>query len=135
MPRHSLFGSDPYLGLRVVRPHFLLWVRTVEQRVFQTNSKQFEFTVRIGNESTGDLEVSPCSGSHLIIKSRLWKYHLFRFIEASDQGKGFGGSYLIPLVEQFFNHLKWDCGCFESPPTPSAPTASGYAADAWKRKS
>jgi hypothetical protein len=102
--------------------------------VFQTNREQFEFTVRIANEATGDLEVSPQSGSQLIIQSRRWKYHLFRFIEASDLGKGFGGSYLIPLVEQFFDHLKGDCGCFESPPTTPVPIASRCTADAWKRK-
>ena len=133
LPRHFLFGSDSYQGFRAVKPHFLPWIRTVELQTFQTDSKKHGFTVRIANKVTGDLEVSLQSGSRLIIPSRRWKYHLFRFIQAPDLDEGFGGSYLIPLVEQFFDHLKEDCGCFESPPASTAPTAIRCTARIWKR--
>ena len=133
MPRHFLFGSDSYQGFRSVKPHFLPWIRAVELQEFQTNSKQRKFTVRVANDVTGDLEVSLQSRLQLIIPSRRWKYHLFRFIQAPALYGGFGGSYLIPLVEQFFYHLKEDCGCFESPPASTAPTASRCTAGIWER--
>ena len=133
LPRHFLFGSDPYQGLRVVKPHFIPWIRAVGLQVFQTNPKQHGFTVRVANEITGDLEVSLKNESRLIIQSRRWKYHLFRFIQAPDLDEGFGGSYLIPLVEQFFDHLKEDCRCFESPPASTASTAIRCTAGIWKR--
>ena len=133
MPPHFLFKSDPYQGLHVVKPHFLPWIRAVELQVFQTNAKQHGFTVRVANEITGDLEVSLQSGSQLIIQSRRWKYSLFEFIQAPDLIEGFGGSYLKPLVERFFDHLKEDCGCFESPPGSTSPTANRCTADVWKR--
>ena len=137
MPRHFLFGSDSYQGFRAVKPHFLPWVRAVELQTFQTNSSQHGFTVRIVNETPGDLEVSLQSGSQLIIQSRRWKYHLFEFIQGPDLipdlTEGFGGSYLKPLVERFFDHLKEDCGCFESPPVSTSPTANRCTADVWKR--
>jgi len=116
-----------------VKPHFLPWIRAVELQEFQTNSKQHGFTVRIANESTGDLEVSLQSGSQLIIQSRRWKYSLFEFIQSPDLIEGFGGSYLKPLVGRFFDHLKEDCSCFGSPPGLAAPTASKCTADVWKR--
>ena len=133
MPRHFLFKSDPYQGFLVVKPHFIPWIRAVRLQVFQTNPKQHRFTVRVANEATGDLEVFLQSESRMIIQSRRWKYHLFRFIQAPDLDEGFGGSYLIPLVEQFFDHLKEDCRCFESPPAPTASTAIRCTAGIWKR--
>ena len=133
LPRHFLFGSGTYLGFRAVKPHFLPWIRTVEQKTFQTEPKRHEFTVRIANETTGNLEVSLQSGAQLAIQSRRWKYHLFGFIQGPDLIEGFGGSYLKPLVERFFDHLKKDCGCFESPPGSTSPTANRCTADVWKR--
>ena len=133
LSRHFLFGSDTYLGFRAVKPHFLPWIRSVELQTFQTDSKQHGFTVRIANESTGDLEVSLQSGSQLIIQSRRWKYRLFEFIQAPDLVGAFGGSYLKPLVERFFDHLKDDCGCFRSTPGLAPPPASRFTADVWKR--
>ena len=112
LSRHFLFGSDTYLGFRAVKPHFLPWIRAVELQTFQTDSKQHGFTVRIANDTTGNLVVSLQSGSELIIQSRRWKYRLFEFIQAPDLIEGFGGSYLKPLVERFFDHLKEDCSCF-----------------------
>ena len=131
----------------IVTP-FLIWIGFVSRvsrsetsfpavgqggRTFQTNSSQHGFTVRIVNETAGDLEVSLQSGSQLIIQSRRWKYHLFGFIQGPDLIEGFGGSYLKPLVERFFDHLKEDCGCFESPPGSTSPTANRCTADVWKR--
>ena len=133
LSRHFLFGSDTYLGFRAVKPHFLPWIRAVELQTFQTDSKQHGFTVRIANDTTGNLVVSLQSGSELIIQSRRWKYRLFEFIQAPDLVGGFGGSYLKPLVERFFDHLKEDCGCFESPPGSTSPTANRCTADVWKR--
>ena len=133
LSRHFLFGSDTYLGFRAVKPHFLPWIRVVELRVFQTNAKQRKFTVRVANEATGDLEVALQSGSELIIQSRRWKYRLFEFIQAPDLVGGFGGAYLKPLVERFFDHLKDDCGCFGSTPGLAPPPASRFTADVWKR--
>ena len=133
LSRHFLFGSDTYLGFRAVKPHFLPWIRTVELQTFQTDSKQHGFTVRIANDTTGNLVVSLQSGSELIIQSRRWKYRLFEFIQAPDLVGGFGGSYLKPLVEEFFDHLKDDCGCFGSTPGLAPPPASRFTADVWKR--
>ena len=116
-----------------MKPHFLPWIRAVELQEFQTNSKQHGFTVRIANGATGDLEVSLLSGSQLIIQSRRWEYSLFEFIQSPDLIEGFGGSYLKPLVERFFDHLKKDCSCFGSPPGLAAPTASKCISDVWKR--
>jgi hypothetical protein len=133
LSRHFLFGSDTYLGFRAVKPHFLPWIRAVELQTFQTDSKQHGFTVRIANDTTGNLVVSLQSGSELIIQSRRWKYRLFEFIQAPDLVGGFGGSYLKPLVERFFDHLKDDCGCFGSTPGLAPPSASRFTADVWKR--
>jgi hypothetical protein len=133
LSRHFLFGSDTYLGFRAVKPHFLPWIRAVELQTFQTDSKQHGFTVRIANDTTGNLVVSLQSGSELIIQSRRWKYRLFEFIQAPDLVGGFGGSYLKPLVERFFDHLKDDCGCFGSTPGLAPPPASRFTADVWKR--
>ena len=133
LPRHFLFGSDSYQGLRAVKPHFLPWIRAVELQTFQTDSKRYEFTVRIANEATGDLEVSLPNGSQLVIQSRRWKYHLLGFIQKLDSGEGFGGSYLKSLVRKFFDHLKEECGCFESQRGSNAPIASKSTADVWKR--
>ena len=120
MPRHFLFGSDTYLGFGAVKPHFLPWIRQVEPQTFQTDHNKRGFTVRIANEMTGDLEVSLQSGSELIIQSRRWKHRIFQYIQAPGLAGGFGGSYLKPLVERFFEHLKDECNCFE-PVAPSAP--------------
>ena len=133
LSRHFLFGSDTYLGFRAVKPHFLPWMKSVELQTFQTDSKQHGFTVRIANDTTGNLVVSLQSGSELIIQSRRWKYRLFEFIQAPDLVGGFGGSYLKPLVERFFDHLKDDCGCFGSTPGLAPPPASRFTADVWKR--
>jgi hypothetical protein len=133
LSRHFLFGSDTYLGFRAVKPHFLPWIRAVELQTFQTDSKQHGFTVRIANDTTGHLVVSLQSGSELIIQSRRWKYRLFEFIQAPDLVGGFGGSYLKPLVERFFDHLKDDCGCFGSTPGLAPTPASRFTADVWKR--
>ena len=133
LSRHFLFGSDTYLGFRAVKPHFLPWIRTVELQTFQTDSKQHGFTVRIANDTTGNLVVSLQSQSELIIQSRRWKYRLFEFIQAPDLVGGFGSSYLKPLVERFFDHLKDDCGCFGSTPGLAPPPASRFTADVWKR--
>ena len=133
LSRHFLFGSDTYLGFRAVKPHFLPWIRAVELQTFQTDSKQHGFTVRIANDTTGNLVVSLQSGSELMIQSRRWKYRLFEFIQAPDLVGGFGGSYLKPLVERFFDHLKDDCGCFGSTPGLAPPPASRFTADVWKR--
>ena len=133
LSRHFLFGSDTYLGFRAVKPHFLPWIRAVELQTFQTDSKQHGFTVRIANDTTGNLVVSLQSGSELIIQSRRWKYRLFEFIQAPDLVGRFGGSYLKPLVDRFFDHLKDDCGCFGSTPGLSPPPASRFTADIWKR--
>lgn len=133
MPRHFLFGSDSVQGFRAVKPHFLPWVRTAILQTFQTDSKQHEFTVIIANEDTGDLEISLQSGARLIIKSRLWKYSLFRYIHGSDLVEGFGCSYLKQLAERFFEHIKGDCGCFESEPFLTTPITSKRTADVWKR--
>ena len=133
LSRHFLFGSDTYLGFRAVKPHFLPWIRAVELQTFQTDSKQHGFTVRIANDTTGNLVVSLQSGSELIIQSRRWKYRLFEFIQAPDLVGGFGGSYLKPPVEEFFDHLKDDCGCLGSTPGLAPPPASRFTADVWKR--
>ena len=140
LPRHFLFGSDTYLGFRAVKPHFLPWMRSVELQTFQTDSKKHGFTVRIANDTTGDLVVSLQSGSELMIQSRRWKYRLFEFIQTPDLVRGFGGSYggfggsyLKPLVERFFDHLKDDCGCFGAAPGLAPPPASRCTADVWKR--
>ena len=132
MPRHFLFGSDTYLGFWVVKPHFLPWVRRVESQTFQTDSKQHGFTVRIANEITGDLEVSLQSGSELIIQSRRWKYRVFQYIQAPDLVGGFGGSYLKPLVERFFEHLKDECNCFGPTTGPAPPQPIKSTSDVWK---
>ena len=132
MPRHFLFGSDTYLGFWVVKPHFLPWIRRVHLQTFQTDSKQHGFTVRIANEITGDLEVSLQSGSELIIQSRRWKHRIFQYIQAPGLAGGFGGSYLKPLVERFFEHLKDECNCF-GPTTGSAPPQPiKSTSDVWK---
>ena len=133
MPRHFLFGPDPYLGFRAVRPHFLPWIRAVEPRLFLTNREQFEFTVRIADASTGDLKVFPRSGAELIIQSRQWRIHLFRYIESYAAGNGFGSSYLIPLVDQFFKHLKGSCTCLGSTQALQTSTETSYTADAWEK--
>ena len=133
LSRHFLFGSDTYLGFRAVKPHFLPWIRAVELQTFQTDSKQHGFTVRIANDTTGNLVVSLQSGSELIIQSRRWKYRLFEFIQTPDLVGGFGGSYLKPLVERFFDHLKDDCGCFRAAPGLAPPPVSRCTADVWKR--
>ena len=132
MPRHFLFGSDTYLGFWVVKPHFLPWVRRVESQTFQTDSKQHGFTVRIANEITGDLEVSLQSGSELIIQSRRWKYRIFQYIQAPDLVGGFGGSYLKPLVERFFEHLKDECHCFGPASGLAPPQPIKSTTDVWK---
>ena len=133
MPRHFLFGSDTYLGFQAVKSHFLPWIRAVDLQTFQTDSKQHGFTVRIADETTGDLEISLQSGSKLIIQSRRWKYRIFEFIQAPDLVGGFGGSYVKPLVERFFDHLKDDCGCFGSDPSLAPPPASRCTTNVWKR--
>ena len=133
LPRHFLFGSDTYLGFRAVKPHFLPWMRSVELQTFQTDSKKHGFTVRIANDTTGDLVVSLQSGSELMIQSRRWKYRLFEFIQTPDLVGGFGGSYLKPLVERFFDHLKDDCDCFGAAPGLAPRPVSRCTADVWKR--
>ena len=116
-----------------MKPHFLPWIRAVELQTFQTDSKKHGFTVRNANDTTGDLVVSLQSGSELIIQSRRWKYRLFEFIQTPDLVGGFGGSYLKPLVERFFDHLKDDCGCFGAAPGLAPPPVSRCTVDVWKR--
>ena len=132
MPRHFLFGSDSVQGFHAVKPHFLPWIRAVVRQTFQTNAKQHEFTVKISNEDTGDLEICLESGARLIIKSRLWKYALSRFIQESDLVEGFGYSYLKPLVKSFLDHIIGDCSCFASDPLLTKPIVSKSTAGVWQ---
>ena len=134
MPRHFLFGSDTYLGFRAAKPHFLPWVRQVESQTFQTDSKQQGFSVRIADETTGDLEVFLQSRSGLMIQSGRWKYSISQYIQRPDLVGGFGGSYLRPLVKRFFEHLKDECSCF-GPAGGLVPTqAIEPTLDLWKRE-
>ena len=131
MPRHFLFASDPYLGLRSVQAHLLPWVCSMEGVSIETISKESQFTVRVGNRITGDLEVSLKSGSHIVIPRRRWKYHLFRFIQASGLHTGFGGSYLVPITSLFFEHLKEDCGCFAPSQNNLPEIRAEHVGDLW----
>ena len=131
MPRHFLFASDPYLGLRSVQAHLLPWVCSMEGVSIETISKESQFTVRVGNRITGDLEVSLKSGSHIVIPRRRWKYHLFRFINSSNLDPGFGGSYLIPITSRFFEHLKEDCGCFAASQNNLPEIRAEHVGDLW----
>ena len=131
LSRHFLFASDPYLGLRAVQAHFLPWVCSMEEVSIETTSRESQFTVRVGNRITGDLEVSLKSGSHIVIPRRRWKYHLFRFIQAPDLRTGFGGSYLLPITSRFFEHLKGDCGCFAPSQKNLLETRTEHVVDLW----
>ena len=97
----------------------------------ETTSKESQFTVRVGNRITGDLEVSLKSGSHIVIPRRRWKYHLFRFIQASGLRTGFGGSYLVPITSLFFEHLKEDCGCFAPSQNNLPEIRAEHVGDLW----
>ena len=131
MSRHFLFASDPYLGLRAVQAHFLPWVCSIGEVSIETTSKETQFTVRVGNRITGDLEVSLQSGSQIVIPRRRWKYHLFRFIQSSSLCPGFGGSYLIPITSRFFEHLKGDCDCFAPSQNDLSDLRTKHAVDLW----
>ena len=131
MPRHFLFGSDPDLGLRAIKGHFIPWIRTIGLQDFQTNSNQHRFTVRIANETTGDLEITLPSRSQLLIQSRRWRYHLAKSIQAPDLKGTFGEAYLAVLTERFFDHLKGDCACFFQTNNTTAKTVNKRPSGTW----
>ena len=131
MTRHILIGSDPDLGLRAIKGHFIPWIRTVGLQDFQTNSSQHRFTVRVANETTGDLEITLPSRSRLLIQSRRWRYHLAKSIQAPGLKGTFGEAYLAVLTEQFFEHLRGDCACFGPTTNTTAQIVNKRPSGTW----
>lgn len=120
MPRHALISQDRLLFVKSVAPHLFPWIRfqTLE---FQTEARGKQFSVRILDQEERVMGIYPEFGRVCRVGPSLWKRFLQRYIAAEGttalyiyRDLGPMGSYLLPVIEAFFKHLRTEeCRCFD----------------------
>ena len=118
MPR--LFDFNRKRPLNAVSPHFMPFVRSMESLNLETGllKKRFSVTVKEGSEQA--LEVCLPSGTRISIPIRRWRRCIQRYLDLEGETDlvlyrdiGPLNSYLVPIVERFFVHLRSErCNCF-----------------------